>query len=78
MTDTRDTTNTAARTAARGIPIVYVREADPAILPEHLKASGQKIYAVHDGSGTPIAIAPNRAQAFALARKNDLMPLSVH
>jgi hypothetical protein len=58
--------------------IVYVREADPELLPEHLKGASGRVYAVHDESGNPLAIAPDRAQAFALARRNDLTPLSVH
>jgi len=75
MTD--DTTkHPAARMPER--PIVYVREADPAILPDHLRGAPHKIYALHDAAGKPIAIAPDRAQAFALARDNALTPLSVH
>ena len=58
--------------------IVYVREADPALLPEHLRAAPGKIYALHDEAGKPLAIAPDRAQAFALALHNKLVPLSVH
>ncbi len=59
-------------------PIVYVREADPAILPEHLKNAEAKIYAVHDSAGNPLGIAPNRRMAFALAARNNLSPVSVH
>ena len=58
--------------------IVYVREADPALLPEQLRRANRKVYALHDEAGKPLAIAPDRAQAFALALQNHLTPLSVH
>jgi len=71
------TKHLAAKTGLQ-TPIVYVREADESILPEHLKNAAGKIYSLHDEAGKPLAIAPDRAKAFALARQNDLMPLSVH
>lgn len=58
--------------------IVYVREADRASLPEHLQKTPGKIYALHDPAGNCLAISPDRALAFALARRNDLVPVSVH
>ena len=58
--------------------IVYVREADRNALPEHLRKIPGKIYAVHDPEGKCLAISPDRAMAFALARQNDLTPVSVH
>ena len=58
--------------------IVYVREADPALLPAQLRGTPGKIYALHDAAGKPLAIAPDRARAFALALQNHLTPLSVH
>jgi len=59
-------------------PIVYVREADRSDLPEELKAAPGRIYALHDESGNCLAIAQDRTLAFALARRNDLRPVSVH
>lgn len=59
-------------------PIVYVREADRATLPNELKNVPGKIYALHDMTGQQIALAPDRRHAFALAWRNDLQPLSVH
>ncbi|MEM9098569.1 MAG: DUF1150 family protein [Pseudomonadota bacterium] len=57
--------------------IVYIREAKPADLPDQLR--GQKYFALHDGdSGEQLALVPNREHAFALAKKNDLTPISVH
>lgn len=70
------TRHPAARAPERAI--VYVREADPAGLPQHLRAVPGKIYALHDASGNQVALAPDRRVAFALARRNDLVPMSVH
>lgn len=58
--------------------IVYVREADRAGLPEHLRRMPGKIFAVHDPEGKCLALSPDRKLAFALARRNDLVPVSVH
>lgn len=62
----------------KGQPIVYVREADPEHLPDHLKSAPGKLFAVHDMSGNVLAVTPDRMVAFALARRNDLVPVSVH
>lgn len=59
-------------------PIVYVREANRDMLPEHLRAIPGKIFSVHDLSGTCLAITQDRMGAFALAKQNDLHPVSVH
>lgn len=64
--------------AAKGQPIVYVREANPENLPEHLRDAPGKLFAVHDMSGNVLALTEDRAVAFALARRNDLDPVSVH
>ena len=61
-----------------GEPIVYVREVAPGELPDELKGAPAKLFALHDAEGNRLAIAPDRRQAFALARRNDLRPLSVH
>ena len=58
--------------------IVYVREADRETLPDHLKDVPGKIFTVHDLAGNCLAISPDRRMAFALARRNDLTPVSVH
>ncbi len=58
--------------------IVYVREADRAGLPEHLRKMPGKIFAVHDPEGNVLALSPDRKLAFALAKRNDLVPVSVH
>lgn len=58
--------------------IVYIREADADKLPDHLQGAGEKLFAVHDRDGKCLALAKNRTLAFALARQNDLTPVSVH
>jgi len=59
-------------------PIVYVREADRDSLPEELRAWPGRPFALHDSEGNRIGLAADRRQAFALARRNDLTPVSVH
>lgn len=61
-----------------GQPIVYIREADRDALPEHLKGAPGKLFAVHDPNGNILAVADDRSVAFAMARRNDLTPVSVH
>jgi len=61
-----------------GQPIVYVREADPEGLPTHLKDARGKMFAVHDLEGNCLALTMDRDVAFALARRNDMVPVSVH
>ena len=58
--------------------IVYVREADPESLPGHLRTMPGKIFSVHGGDGTRLALTQDRLSAFALARRNDMVPVSVH
>lgn len=58
--------------------IVYIREADRDVLPDHLKSAPGKIFAVHDRDGKCVALAKDRNMAFAVARQNDLQPVSVH
>lgn len=65
-------------TDPKGQPIVYVREVSPEELPEELKGADTTLYALHDADGNRLALAPDRGQAFALARQNDLSPVSVH
>ena len=61
-----------------GQPIVYVREVAPDELPDELRGTTARFYAVHDTEGNRLALTPDRRVAFALARRNDMMPLSVH
>lgn len=63
---------------AKGNPIVYVREVAREDLPDELKGTNARLFAVHDAAGNRLAVAQNRKVAFALAKRNDLVPLSVH
>jgi hypothetical protein len=61
--------------------VVYVRTVKVQDLPKDVRvqAEGQEIlYAVHSSDGEPIALFSERPAAFALARQNDLSPVSVH
>lgn len=62
----------------KGKPIVYVREAEKSDLPDHLKTATGKLFAVHDNDGKCLAVTDDRKVAFALARQNDLTPVSTH
>jgi len=61
--------------------LVYVRAVDPADLPseiqDQLDGDGP-VYGIHDADGECIALARDRQMAFALARTNEMSPVSVH
>jgi hypothetical protein len=61
-----------------GQPIVYVREVTPEEMPDALRGTTARLYAVHDADGNRLALTPDRHVAFALARRNDMVPVSVH
>ncbi len=61
-----------------GQPIVYVREVTRDELPDELRGTTARLYAVHDAEGNRLALTPDRDIAFALAKRNDMRPLSVH
>jgi len=73
-----DKANPAGFPKGSGHPIVYVRQAEPDSLPDELRRLPGPIYALHDEAGNRLALAPDRKLAFALARRNDLEPRSVH
>jgi hypothetical protein len=61
--------------------IVYVRKVAVKDLPKEVQdqAGGlESVYAVHRADGAQLALVHNRALAFALARQNDLAPVTVH
>jgi hypothetical protein len=60
--------------------IVYVREVKTADLPEEVRAqtSLDHLYAIHAPDGAVLALVPDRAQAFVVARQNEFSPVSVH
>jgi hypothetical protein len=64
-----------------GARIVYVRPVAVAELPDEIQqqATGLDIlYSVHAADGARLALVRDRSMAFALARQNDLAPVSVH
>jgi hypothetical protein len=60
--------------------IVYVREVKTADLPEEVRSrtSLDHLYAIHAPNGAVLALVPDRAQAFVVARQNEFSPVSVH
>jgi hypothetical protein len=65
--------------AARAI--VYVRPVAVADLPAELQRQAEgfaTLYAVHRPDGERLALVADRKLAFALARQNDMAPVSVH
>ena len=61
--------------------MVYARKVFVEDLSEQLQeqAEGlQVLYAVHDASGTRLALVANKKLAFSLARQNYFLPQSVH
>ena len=61
--------------------IVYVRKVAVKDLPSDVQAQAgglESLYAVHRADGEQLALVRDRALAFALARQNDLAPVTVH
>lgn len=61
--------------------IVYVRPVRVADLPPELRAQisgAETVYAVHNVAGERLALVRDRQMAHALARQNDLAPVSAH
>ena len=63
-----------------GKRIVYVREVKTADLPAEVRSQTtlDHLYAIHASNGAVLALVPDRAQAFVVARQNELSPVSVH
>lgn len=84
MTDFPSFNDTAFSQNAAGQRIVYVRPVNTADLPDEVQAQveanlgRQTIYAIHAPSGEVLALVPDRAQAFVVARQNEFAPVSVH
>ncbi|HSF65668.1 MAG TPA: DUF1150 family protein [Paracoccaceae bacterium] len=61
--------------------IVYIRPVAVADLPEEMREQAMgavTVYAVHRPDGARLALVRDRALAFALARQNDMAPVSAH
>lgn len=64
-----------------GERIVYVRPVAVTELPEDVRSQLgglDHLYAVHAADGERLALVKDRWMAFALARQNDLAPVSTH
>ena len=64
-----------------GERIVYVRSVPVSELPQDIRdqaMGADKLYALHGADGERLALVRDRRMAFALARQNDLAPVSVH
>lgn len=60
---------------------VYVRAVPHDALPRELQAQvdpARSLYAIHDQNGACLALAKDRKLAFAIARGNEMAPVSVH
>ncbi len=73
-------TDFPALAADDGKRIVYVREIKTADLPEQVRANTtlDHLYSIHAATGEVLALVPDRAQAFVVARQNEFSPVSVH
>ncbi len=61
--------------------IVYVRSVEVSDLPKDVQeqvGDQTRLYAVHRADGERLALVRDRGLAFALARQNDLAPVTVH
>ena len=61
--------------------MVYVREIAAEDLPQEVQqkiGKAETVFALHDATGQPLALARNRSEAFFLAKENDLAPVSLH
>jgi hypothetical protein len=58
--------------------IVYVRAIDVAEVPDAARMGATALYAIHDANGARLAVVADRDLAFAVARQNELTPVSAH
>jgi hypothetical protein len=61
--------------------IVYIRSVNAEELPDEVreKMDGLKeVYVVHSADGERLAVVKERNLAYALARQNDLSPVTIH
>lgn len=75
-------TNRETLNAVEG-SLVYVRKIALDALPMAVRQEAEdggleELYAVHRADGEQVALVGDRSMAFALARQNDLRPVSVH
>lgn len=73
--------NTKYDLSALGQNVVYVKHVPVGDLPEEVREQAgelKALYAVHNAEGEQLALVANRRLAFALARQNDMVPMTVH
>lgn len=61
--------------------IAYIREVPVESLPDAIRArldGARQVYGIHTETGECIGLTRDRRLAFALARQNDLAPVSAH
>ncbi len=64
-----------------GHQIVYIREVPVEALPDDIRAqigTASTVWGVHTPQGECVALAPDRQLAFAVARQNEMQPVSAH
>jgi hypothetical protein len=64
-----------------GQRIAYIRQVPREALPQELRATlpaRAEVYGVHSPEGEVLALTGDRRMAFAMARQNDLAPVSAH
>ena len=74
-------TNEHDAATVSGRPIVYIRPVAVADMPDELRAQARGIetlYAIGSETGEQLALVRDRKMAFAMARQNDMTPVSVH
>jgi hypothetical protein len=72
--------NTRVDLSALSNGIVYVKPVLVQDLPPEIQAKAgdlTTLFSVHDADGTPLALVANRSLAFALARQNDKVPVTI-
>jgi len=61
--------------------IAYIRATDRANLPKDVRDQTmgmRRIYSIHAADGKVLALVDDRTKAFAVARMNEMRPVSVH
>jgi len=61
--------------------IVYVKAVSVSDLPSEVREQAEgleTIFAVHNSDGEQLALVANQSLAFALARQNDMQPVTLH
>lgn len=63
------------------VQIAYVRRVDRKTLPEEIQEQTRgmtEVYSINGADGQVLALVDDRKKAFAVARMNEMQPVSVH